>query len=95
MLPGFHPTGIPMDPDRTAGPRARPGTLVGGFHFSRVFPKEINVVFDEQQVRLAQPLRFFARPLPKLQKIRERQNVFFPLFAHANIPAIVLANVQP
>jgi hypothetical protein len=65
LLTGFDPTGIPTNPDRAAGPGARPWTAVGGFDFPRLFAKEINVVFNKQHVRVAQFLRFFTRPLPK------------------------------
>ena len=95
MITGFNPTRIPVDPDRAAGPRTRPRPAVGGFHFSRVFAKKVDVVLNKQHVRFAQPLRLFARPLPKLQKIREGQKVFFPVFTHADIPAIIFPDVEP
>lgn len=90
-----HHARIPVQPDCPARPWPGPGFAVGRLHQLRVLTEEIDPALEERHLGVALPPGLLARPFPEIQHFPERLDVRGVLFAHPDIPGIVLAKMQP
>ena len=91
----LEPCGIPIDPDGATRPRARPlFPVVGTRHLFGILAKKGNPGLQIQHVWLSHFFGVLARALPKFKYLTKREHVVRNGLTHANVPAVVLANVN-
>ena len=85
---------VPVQPDRAARPGAGPRLAVRGLHQLGVLTEKIDSRFEEGHLRLAAALGLLAGPVPEIEHFAERLDVGRMFFADANVPHVVLADVD-
>jgi hypothetical protein len=59
-----------------------------------ILTKKVNPSLHVQHVWLSNPFGFFTRALPELKYLPKREHMVCDVLAHANVPAVVLANMN-
>src|SRR4029077_15533849 len=95
VLAWLDPGGIPVDPDGAARPWARPlFPVVGTPALLAILTEKLNPSLHVQHVWLSHPFGFFTSALPELKYLPKREHMVGDVLAHANVPAVVLANMN-
>src|ERR1700677_5074611 len=89
----FHPAWVPLEPNGAAWPRTGPWFRIGTTNLIEIFAKELRVL---DGVSCLIPLLFelHACSFPHFEDLSKRSNVLFNTFSNANIPTVVLRNMQ-